>query len=159
MEFVSQGVMRWSRGFGCLGLQWQLPARSVSQWDKLSVGRPLWIQCLELCFDLDLHVSGALVGDESIIRQWPVSSWAYTKFSLRYAACITFLCSILQSNYCNVMIEWGFHLGCHWSTTIALLSLTNEWHKILEQGQSVGVVFFDLKKAFDCTTSTFTAKT
>ena len=35
--------------------------------------------------------------------------------------------------------QWGFQPGK--STATALLSVTNEWHKILEQGQSVGAVF------------------
>ena len=35
------------------------------------------------------------------------------------------------------------------STTHALLSATNEWFKILDDGADVGAIFFNLSKAFD----------
>ena len=35
------------------------------------------------------------------------------------------------------------------SASSALLTVTDEWHQILEQDAEVGTVFFDLKKAFD----------
>ena len=43
--------------------------------------------------------------------------------------------------------QWGFRPGK--STTHALLSATNEWFKILDDGADVGAIFFDLSKAFD----------
>ena len=43
--------------------------------------------------------------------------------------------------------QWGFQAGK--STVTALLSVTHEWFKILESGQEVGSIFFDLRKAFD----------
>ena len=54
--------------------------------------------------------------------------------------------------------QWGFLSGK--STTTALLATTYEWHKHLEAGVEICVVFLDLQKAFDsvphrnlCTTS------
>ena len=43
--------------------------------------------------------------------------------------------------------KWGFLPGR--SAGSALLTVTDEWHQILEQNAEVGMVFFDLKKAFD----------
>ena len=43
--------------------------------------------------------------------------------------------------------QWGFTKGK--STTGALLTAVHNWHKLLEDGQSVCAVFFDFKKAFD----------
>lgn len=43
--------------------------------------------------------------------------------------------------------QWGFLPGR--SAGSALLTVTDEWHQILEQNAEVGTVFFDLKKAFD----------
>ena len=43
--------------------------------------------------------------------------------------------------------QWGFCKGK--STTGALLSAVESWHKLLESGTDVCAVFFDLKKAFD----------
>ena len=46
---------------------------------------------------------------------------------------------------CN--IQWGFQDGK--STVTALLNVTHDWLKVLEDGKEVCSVFFDLKKAFD----------
>jgi len=43
--------------------------------------------------------------------------------------------------------QWGFLRGR--SAGSALLTVTDEWHQILEQKAEAGMVFFDLKKAFD----------
>ena len=43
--------------------------------------------------------------------------------------------------------QWGFLPGR--SAGSALLTVTDEWHQILEQNAEVGTVFFDRKKAFD----------
>ena len=43
--------------------------------------------------------------------------------------------------------QWGFQTGR--STITALLSVTHEWFKVLESGQELFSVFFDIKKAFD----------
>ena len=43
--------------------------------------------------------------------------------------------------------QWGFTKGK--STTGALLTAVHNWHKLLEDGQSVCAVFFDFKKAFN----------
>ncbi len=43
--------------------------------------------------------------------------------------------------------QWG---GCSGkSTTHALLSATSEWFELLDAGEKVGAIFFDLSKAFD----------
>jgi len=44
-------------------------------------------------------------------------------------------------------LRWGFTKGK--STTGALLTATNSWHKALEEGSDVCAVFLDLSKAFD----------
>ena len=36
------------------------------------------------------------------------------------------------------------------STATALIKLTNDWRKFLDEKQEVGVVAIDLSKAFDC---------
>ena len=43
--------------------------------------------------------------------------------------------------------QWGFQTGR--STITALLSVTHEWFKVLESGQELFSVFFDIKKTFD----------
>ena len=43
--------------------------------------------------------------------------------------------------------QWGFLPGR--SASSALLTVTDEWHQILEQNVEVGAIFFDIKKAFD----------
>ena len=43
--------------------------------------------------------------------------------------------------------QWGFSKGK--STTGALLTAVDNWHRSLESGNDVCVVFFDLRKAFD----------
>ena len=43
--------------------------------------------------------------------------------------------------------QWGFLPGR--SAGSALLTVTGEWHQMLEQNAEVGTVFFDLKKVFD----------
>ena len=43
--------------------------------------------------------------------------------------------------------QHGFR-PCH-STTTALLGITNRWYQSMDVGQLNGVVFLDLKKAFD----------
>ena len=43
--------------------------------------------------------------------------------------------------------QYGF-IPCH-STTTALLDITNRWYQSMDVGQLNGVVFLDLKKAFD----------
>lgn len=43
--------------------------------------------------------------------------------------------------------QFGFRPGS--STQEALLSATRDWHSVLDDGASVGCVFFDLAKAFD----------
>jgi len=43
--------------------------------------------------------------------------------------------------------QWGFTKGK--STTGALLTATDSWHKALEEGSDVCAVFLDLSKAFD----------
>ena len=43
--------------------------------------------------------------------------------------------------------QWGFQSGK--STVTALLSVTHDWFQILEAGQEVCSIFFDLRKAFD----------
>ena len=43
--------------------------------------------------------------------------------------------------------QWGFQPGK--STVSALLDTTHSWFQHLEQGEEVGAVFFDFKKAFD----------
>ena len=44
-------------------------------------------------------------------------------------------------------LQFGFHPNS--STQEALLVLTNDWHKELDSGNHVAVIFFDLSKAFD----------
>ena len=43
--------------------------------------------------------------------------------------------------------QWGFSKGK--STTGALLTAVDNWHRLLETGNEVCAVFFDLRKAFD----------
>jgi len=43
--------------------------------------------------------------------------------------------------------QFGFRAGS--STQEALLSITNDWHQLLSSNRQIGVVFFDIKKAFD----------
>ena len=43
--------------------------------------------------------------------------------------------------------QWGFQHGK--STTTALLYVIDQWFQLLERGQEVCAVFFDLCKAFD----------
>ena len=43
--------------------------------------------------------------------------------------------------------QWEFLPGR--SAGSALLTVTDEWHRILEQSVEVGAIFFDIKKAFD----------
>ena len=43
--------------------------------------------------------------------------------------------------------QWGFQHGK--STVTALLHVTNQWFQLLEEGQEVCAVFFDIRKAFD----------
>ena len=47
----------------------------------------------------------------------------------------------------NSNSQHGFR-PCH-STTTALLDITNRWYQSMDVGQLNGVVFLDLKKAFD----------
>ena len=44
--------------------------------------------------------------------------------------------------------QWGFRTGR--STESILLHMTEKWHKALDEGKVVGVLFIDFKKAFDC---------
>ena len=53
----------------------------------------------------------------------------------------------LECNYPPMQNQWGFLPGK--STTSAILSATQEWFTLLEEGKEVGAVFFDLTKAFD----------
>lgn len=53
----------------------------------------------------------------------------------------------LVSNCPLAANQWGFMPGK--STTSALLSATYDWFTMLEDGNEVGAVFFDLTKAFD----------
>jgi len=43
--------------------------------------------------------------------------------------------------------QWGFSKGK--STTGAVLSAVENWHRLLESGAEVCAIFFDIKKAFD----------
>ena len=43
--------------------------------------------------------------------------------------------------------QWGFSKGK--STTGALLTAVDNWHRLLESGNDICAVFFDLRKAFD----------
>ena len=43
--------------------------------------------------------------------------------------------------------QWGFQSGR--STVSALLTVTHEWFKALDQGHEICLVFFDMRKAFD----------
>ena len=43
--------------------------------------------------------------------------------------------------------QWGFSKGK--STTGAVLSAVENWHRLLESGTEVCAIFFDIKKAFD----------
>ena len=43
--------------------------------------------------------------------------------------------------------QWGFQCGK--STVTALLETTHNWFEMLENGNEVGAVFFDFRKAFD----------
>ena len=53
----------------------------------------------------------------------------------------------LECNYPPMQNQWGFLPGK--LTTSAILSATQEWFTLLEEGKEVGAVFFDLTKAFD----------
>lgn len=44
--------------------------------------------------------------------------------------------------------QWGFRKGR--STELLLLHMTERWRHALNQGQSIGVIFLDFQKAFDC---------
>ena len=69
------------------------------------------------------------------------------------------LCKLLEKHVCQVMKEhleetnqicdnqWRFRSGR--STTTALISVTHDWYCALDNGDEVGVVFFDFCKAFD----------
>ena len=43
--------------------------------------------------------------------------------------------------------QWGFRLGC--STVSALLTVVDEWLRVLEDGKEICAIFFDYHKAFD----------
>ena len=53
----------------------------------------------------------------------------------------------LQCHYPLSDQQWGFTRGR--STTSALLAATDHWHKLLNSGLDLCVVFFDFSKAFD----------
>ena len=59
----------------------------------------------------------------------------------------TLLLDHLESHSPILDEQWGFTKGK--STTGALLTATNNWHKSLEEGMDVCAVFLDLSKAFD----------
>ena len=44
--------------------------------------------------------------------------------------------------------QWGFRKGR--STELLLLHMTEKWRFALNQGKSIGVIFLDFQKAFDC---------
>ena len=53
----------------------------------------------------------------------------------------------IQNNSFISDSQWGFLPGR--STTSALLSVTNDWHKCLDSGYEICSIFLDLQKAFD----------
>ena len=53
----------------------------------------------------------------------------------------------IQNNSFISDFQWGFLPGR--STTSALLSVTNDWHKCLDSGYEICSIFLDLRKAFD----------
>ena len=44
--------------------------------------------------------------------------------------------------------QWGFTKGK--STELLLLNMTENWRSALNQGKSIGIIFLDFQKAFDC---------
>ena len=50
-------------------------------------------------------------------------------------------------NIPSFLLQWGVSKGK--ATTGALLTAVQNWHQILEKGEDVCAIFFDLKKAFD----------
>ena len=45
-------------------------------------------------------------------------------------------------------MQWGFTSGKS-TTTGALLAVTDQWHRVLDSGREICIVFFDYSKAFD----------
>ena len=56
-------------------------------------------------------------------------------------------CLIIRHLSLTHLLEWGFR--ARRSTTLALLSVTNEWMQSLDSGIETCTVFFDFRKAFD----------
>ena len=50
---------------------------------------------------------------------------------------------------CHRMCFLSTFYACGWPSTTALLDITNRWYQSMDVGQLNGVVFLDLKKAFD----------
>ena len=89
----------------------------------------------------------------------PKSSNRAQASNYRPISLLSILSKILEKHFYNLIFthvdlfcplspnQWGFLPGR--SAGSALLTVTDEWHQILEQNAEVGTVFFDLKKAFD----------
>ena len=107
-------------------------------------------------------VMNGVVPDEwknSNIVPIPKSSNRAQASNYRPISLLSILSKILEKHFYNLIFthvdlfcplspnQWGFLPGR--SAGSALLTVTDEWHQILEQNAEVGTVFFDLKKAFD----------
>ena len=107
-------------------------------------------------------VKNGVVPDEwknSNIVPIPKSSNRALASNYRPISLLSTLSKILEKHFYNLIFthvelfcplssnQWGFLPGR--SAGSALLTVTDEWHQILEQNAEVGTVFFDLKKAFD----------
>ena len=96
---------------------------------------------------------------QSIIVPVPKSSPACTPDSYRPVSLLSVLSKVLERHMYGIITnhlqtfhplaesQWGFLPGK--STVTGLLATTHNWLSILEGGGEIGVVFFDLRKAFD----------
>ena len=89
----------------------------------------------------------------------PKSKAKHSPSGYRPISLLSILSKLLEKHFHSVLsnhlaehqplsdIQWGFQRGK--STTTALLSITQEWARLLDQNHEICCVFFDLQKAFD----------
>ena len=107
-------------------------------------------------------VQNGVISDEwkcSNIVPIPKSSHKALACNYRPISLLSTVSKILEKHIYNLVFahvktscplspsQWEFLPGR--SAGSALLTVTDEWHRILEQSVEVGAIFFDIKKAFD----------
>ena len=113
----------------------------------------------ELGYETRIHVCFPTTWKRSNIVPIPKCGDKGDPTNYRPISLLPVLSKLLERHIVNLLLQhlmetqpsfasqWGFQCGK--STVTALLETTHNWFEMLENGNDVGAMFFDFRKAFD----------